>query len=155
MIVLDTNVLSELRLPNPDPNVATWFAALPAADIALASFTISEIEYGIACTPAKNAALSAQLTLWLNAILSTHRILPLDASAGRILGRLHAAAALRHLATTAPHAIRPRFGGNLVIAATAVAHGASVATRNVGDFALIARHCQGLSGRNPWTGRTF
>jgi len=31
MIVLDTNVLSELRLPNPDPNVATWFAALPSA----------------------------------------------------------------------------------------------------------------------------
>jgi toxin FitB len=155
VIVLDTDVVSELRLANPDPSVATWFAALPGAEIAVASFTITEIAYGIANVEPTRPALAAQLTLWLNAIVATQCILPLDASAGRILGGLHATAALRHLATTAPGAAKPRFGGDLVIAATAAAHGASVATRNVTDYALVARHCQGLSGLNPWTGRTF
>jgi predicted nucleic acid-binding protein len=91
----------------------------------------------------------------LEAVLTTQRVLPLDATAARALGCLHAVPALRNLATTPPNARKPRFGGDLVIAAIAVAHNATVATRNRDDFALIARHCPGLSGVDPWTGRTF
>ncbi len=105
--------------------------------------------------PKSNTTLIAQLTAWRDAIQATQRILPLDAGAARILGRLHAVPALRNLATTPPNARKPRFGGDLVIAAIAVAHNATVATRNRDDFQLIARHCPGLSGIDPWTGRTF
>ena len=154
-VILDTNVLSELRLPNPDQNVAAWFGAQAEEDLAIASFSVAEIEYGIAITPRSNATLHAQLTSWLEAILATQRILPLDATAAQVLGRLHAAPALTNLATTPPHARKPRFGGDLVIAATAAAHNAAVATRNRDDFRLIAQHCPGLSGINPWTGQTF
>jgi toxin FitB len=154
-VILDTNVLSELRLPTPDQNVVAWFGAQAEEDLAIASFSVAEIEYGIAMTPRSNAALVAQLTSWLEAILTTQRILPLDGAAARVLGRLHATQALRNLATTPPHARKPRFGGDLVIAAIAAAHGAAVATRNLDDFRLIARHCPGLSGVNPWTGQAF
>jgi toxin FitB len=154
-VILDTNVLSELRLPTPDQNVVLWFGQQAEQDLAIASFSLAEIEYGIAVTPRSNATLVMQLTAWLEAILATQRILPLDAPAARVLGRLHAVAALRNLATTSPHARRPRFGGDLVIAAIAVAHNAAIATRNLNDFSLIARHCPGLSGVDPWTGQTF
>jgi toxin FitB len=154
-IILDTNVLSELRLPTPDQNVVAWFGAQAEEDLAIASFSVAEIEYGIALTPRSNATLVGQLTGWLEAILATQRILPLDAAAAQVLGRLHAVPALRNLATTPPQARRPRFGGDLVITAVAVAHNAAVATRNLDDFRLIALHCPGLTGLDPWTGRTF
>jgi predicted nucleic acid-binding protein len=154
-VILDTNVLSELRLPNPDANVVAWFGAQAEEHLAIASFSVAEIEYGIAMTPRSNATLVGQLTAWLDAILATQRILPLDAAAAQVLGRLHAVPALRNLATTPPQARRPRFGGDLVIAAVATAHNAAVATRNMDDFQLIARHCPALSGVDPWTGQTF
>jgi hypothetical protein len=132
-----------------------WFGAQAEEDLAIASFSVAEIEYGIAMTPRSNAALVAQLTSWLEAVLTTQRVLPLDADAARVLGRLHAVPALRNLATTPPNALKPRFGGDLVIAAIAVAHNAAVATHNRDDFRLIAQHCSGLTGVDPWTGRAF
>ena len=153
MIVLDTNVLSELRLATPDTNVATWFAALPERDIGVASFSLTEIAYGIASTT--GALLVPPLTAWLDFILETQRVLPLDGPAARLLGRLYAIPALRNLATTRPGAKRPRFGGDLAIAATAVVNEATVATRDIADFRLIAAHCPGLSGVNPWSSETF
>ncbi len=154
-VILDTNVLSELRLPTPDQNVVAWFGEQAEQDLAIASFSVAEIEYGIAVAPKSNTTLIAQLTAWRDAIQATQRILPLDAGAARILGRLHAVPALRNLAITPPSARKPRFGGDLVIAAIAVAHNATVATPNRNDFQLIARHCPGLSGVDPWTRRTF
>jgi toxin FitB len=76
-IVLDTDVLSELRLPNPNTNVTAWFAAQSPADLAIASFSVAEIEYGIARIA--QSALASKLTAWLDAIVATQRILPLDA----------------------------------------------------------------------------
>ncbi len=152
--VLDTNLLSELRLPNPDPNVTAWFAAQPQADLAVASFSVAEIEYGIARIP-PSGPLAIQLAGWLNAIVATQRILPLDADSARIFGRLLAEAAVRNFITAPPQAKKPRFAVDLAIAATAVAHQAGVATRNLGDFRLIAQHCPGLAGIDPWTGQTF
>jgi toxin FitB len=154
-VILDTNVLSELRLPNPDGSVAAWFGRHAEEDLAIASLSVAEIEYGVAMTHRSNSTLRAQLAAWLEAILATQHILPLDAAAAQILGRLQAVPALRNLATTSPNARKPRFGGDLVIAAIAVAHNAAVATRNRGDFQLIARHCPGLSGVDPWTGQAF
>jgi hypothetical protein len=152
-IVLDTDVLSELRLPNCDPNVTAWFAAQPPADLAVASFSVAEIEYGIARIT--QTVLATQLTAWLNSIVATQRILPLDADGARVFGRLLAVPALRNLIASPPRARKPRFAGDLAIAATAVAHQAAVATRNVGDFRLIAQHCAGLAGVDPWTGQAF
>ena len=152
--VLDTVVLSELRLPNPDPNVTAWFAAQPSADLAIASFSVAEIEYGIARNP-RDGALATQLTAWLNSIVATQLVLPLDAAAARIFGRLLAVPALRNQIHSSSQARKPRFAGDLAIAATAVAHQAGVATRNLSYFRLIAQHCPGLAGIDPWTRQTF
>lgn len=152
--VLDTDVLSELRLPNPDASVHDWISAQPPGDLAIASFSIAEIEFGIAKLLARGRH-AAELEAWLNAIVATQRVLPLDASGARIFGRLLAIPALQNLVAVPPHARKPRFAGDLAIAATAVAHQALVATRKLADFRLIAQHCHGLAGVDPWTGQTF
>jgi predicted nucleic acid-binding protein len=154
-IIPDTNVLSELRLPTPDQNVVAWFGEQAEEDLAIASFSVAEIEYGIAVAPKSKPTLIAQLTAWRDAILATQRVFPLDGAAAQVLGRLYAVPALRNLAITPPNARKPRFGENLAIAAIATSQNAAVATRNMDDFQLIARHCPGLSGVDPWTGRTF
>lgn len=151
--VLDTDVLSELRLPNSDPNVSAWFAMQTPADLAIASFSVAEIEYGIARITQN--VLATRLTAWLDSIVATQRVLPLEADGARIFGRLLAVPALRNLIASPPRARKPRFAGDLAIAATAVTHQASVATRNVADFRLIAQHCPGLTGVDPWTGQSF
>jgi predicted nucleic acid-binding protein len=77
-------------------------------------------------------------------------VLPLNAGDGAILGRMLANPALRTLAVTPPQARRPRFGGDLMIAAVDLAHSATIATRDIAGFALIAAHWPGLSVINPW-----
>ena len=151
--VLDTNLLSELRLPNPDPNVSAWFAAQPQADLAIASFSVAEIEYGIARTSAERFARDAACR-----VAERHCRDTTDPAAGRrtrarIFGRLLAVPALRNLIASPPQARKPRFAGDLAIAATAVAHQAAVATRNVGDFRLIAHHCPASAASIPGPAR--
>ncbi|HSU06303.1 MAG TPA: PIN domain-containing protein [Acetobacteraceae bacterium] len=155
LTVLDTDVLSELRLPDPSPKVLAWFSAMPADELALTSFAITEVEYGIARLPARDTTFAAQLTGWLDMILSSHNVLALDAAAARILGRMYAMPPLRNLAVTHPRAAQPKFGRDLVIAATAIAHGAAVATRNIRDFGLIAGSFPQLKGIDPFTGAQF
>ncbi len=119
MMVLDTNILSELRLPSPNSAVAEWFARVPTDEIAIASFSATEVELGIAALPARRRDFAARLAQWLDVILATHRILPLDGAAARLLGPdARDPPALRHLAVTYPDVRQPRFGGDLIIAST-------------------------------------
>jgi predicted nucleic acid-binding protein len=151
LTILDTNVVSALRQPRRNPNLAAWLAAQSSLEIALASFTVTEIEFGIAHRPEADA-FALHLTEWLDRIIATDRILPLEAEAARLLGRMYATSALRHLAMTLPGMARPRFGGDLIIAATAITNRARVATRNMRDFGLIAQHFPQLRAIDPFTG---
>ena len=51
MILLDTNVVSELMRPTPEPRVLQWLDAQPAADVWISAVTVSEIRLGIALLP--------------------------------------------------------------------------------------------------------
>jgi predicted nucleic acid-binding protein len=117
LIVLDTNVVSELRLPNPDSNVTAWFGVQQEKDLAVASFSIAEIEYGIALVRHRGV-LAEHLTGWLVRFWQRSTSCRSTNSA-RILGQLHSIPALRHLITAPARARRPRFAEDLAIAATA------------------------------------
>ena len=135
--VLDTNVLAELERPAPDPAVLEWFAGQAADDLHLTATVVAELWYGIELKPegARRTALAA----WLVALLDdgfADRILPFDAAAARIWGRLMA---------EGRRAGRPTAVRDAEIAAVALTHGLTVATRNVRDFAPF-----GVGWLDPW-----
>jgi predicted nucleic acid-binding protein len=123
VIVLDTNVVSELMRASPDPHVRDWLAQLGDAPLTTSAITVAEIEYGLQrlAEGRRRADLTARFETFIGALT----VLPLDEAAARLTGRLHA---LRDAAGL------PSQPSDMMIAGIAVAHDAALATRNVKDF---------------------
>lgn len=142
MIVLDTNVLSELLAPSPSPNVLAWLAAQPSAAVFTTAVTEAEILYGLALLPdgRRRQALEAAV-----------RPIFSDDLAGRVLAFDREAAASYAVIAARRRALgRPISQFDAQIAAIAVSRGASIATRNVADFAET-----GAPVINPWEFRAL
>lgn len=135
--LLDTNVVSELRKRRSgtiDRSVEAWAASVDQADLYLSVITIMELELGITRLARRDPPQAAILQAWLH-----NRVL--TAFAGRILA-IDTATALRCAGLHVPD---PKSERDAWIAATALVHGLTVATRNVGDFAAT-----GAMLFDPW-----
>ncbi len=141
MIVLDTNVVSELMRPRPDPAVLAWMAARPRAILYTTSITQTEILYGLALLPTgrRRTALTAAAEAMFAEDFAD-RVLAYD-------GR--AAAHYAAIVSTRRATGRPIEAFDALIAATARVAGAAVATRDTGGFA----DCD-LILFDPWQGNT-
>ena len=137
MIVLDTNVLSELMRPQPNPQVMDWANGLDPQAIAMTAMNEAEIRYGIARLPAgqRRQALE-QCWQELMASLFGGQALPFSGEAAHWYGEL---------VSRRERLARPITTADAVIAATTLAHSAQLATRNTADFEAI-----GLELINPW-----
>lgn len=122
MYILDTNVISAIRRPDRAPQVAAWLRGKAEADLFLSVITLGEIERGIRAQEVRNPAFAADLRGWLDCTLRLFgdRLLPFTAQDAVIWGRL--SQDLGHS------------GADLMIAASALARGATVVTGNVEDF---------------------
>ncbi len=137
MILLDTNVISELMLANPNQNVLSWLDQQLDEDLYICAITKAEIEWGIALLPdgrrkkrLSNAA-SEVLTAFSKRCLvydceTTHQYVAI-ANCSRISGR-------------------PMTVEDMLIAAIAQANNYILATRNVSDFNFLPN----LRLINPW-----
>jgi len=137
MIVLDTNIISELMKARPDPAVETWLAAQPAAGLFITTITEAELRYGVALLPAskRRDRLGGTVETMLIEEFADH-ILPFDSSA---------AIAYAVVATERRQSGRPISQFDAQIAAIARSHGAALASRNDKDF----EGC-GIDVINPW-----
>ena len=138
MLVLDTNVVSELMRERPNPEVLRWADNQLTGDMFVTSVTEAEIRTGIAILPEgerKRGLAAAAERLF--GVLFFERILPFDSDAARAYAML---AAERRVAG------RPISHADCQIAAIARCRGASVVTRNVGDFEE-----SGFEVINPWS----
>ena len=137
MIVIDTNVISELWKVEPDSNVLAWIDAQAIETLYLSAVTVAELRYGLATMPD-----GKRHTIYRERL--EHEVLP--AFAGRVL-----AFDLDASKTYAGLMARARAGGKAIakadgyIAATAAAHGLMVATRDTSPF-----EAGGLEVINPW-----
>jgi predicted nucleic acid-binding protein len=139
MILLDTNVVSEVIRARPDPSVARWLAARPADDIFVSAITEAELRFGVALLPeGRRRSVIAAAVEGLIAEDFAGRVWPFDSDAAVHYGTL---------AASRRQAGRPISVPDAQIAAIALARGAVLATRNVADFA----DC-GVTIINPWTG---
>jgi predicted nucleic acid-binding protein len=139
-ILLDTNVLSELMRPQPDPAVLAWFAAHAGTEFCVSAITQAEILLGIALLPAgkRREALSAAAAAMFAEDFAG-RCLPFDAAGAVFSADIVAAGRAAGQPVTTEDA---------QIAAIALVHGSPLATRNIRDFSGIA----GLMLLNPWQG---
>lgn len=135
MYILDTNVVSELRkAKKADRGVISWIRSVHAESLYLSAISILELEIGILLIERRDRKQGAILRAWLE-----RNVLP--AFAGRILA-IDAVIAQR----CAPlHVPNPQSDRDALIAATALVHGMTVATRNVNDFRRM-----GVPLINPW-----
>ena len=137
MYLLDTNVISELRKAKSsmvNQNVLDWANGVSAASLFLSVITVLELETGILLVERRDPAQGAVLRSWLNTHVLpafSERILPVDTAVAQCCAKLH---------VPDPHSDR-----DALIAATALIHGLTVATRNTGDFATT-----GVELLDPW-----
>lgn len=136
MIVLDTNVVSELLRVRPDPAVRAWASRLEAAPF-LTAVTTWELRYGVRRLPAGQRR--DQLASAVERVLREAKdaILPFDD---------RAAVAAADVRIERERAGRPAPTADVQIAGICRARGATLATRNIGDFDGL-----GLALIDPWS----
>ena len=137
MIILDTNVVSELMRPEPDARVRQWVSGRRADELATTAITVAEIRYGIERLPdgrRKEGLLSAATDLFA---AFGDLVQPFDALAATWFGPVMVRRASLG---------RPIEGFDAQIAAICRARSAALATRNVKDFPET-----GVDVINPWS----
>jgi predicted nucleic acid-binding protein len=136
VIVLDTNVTSELMRPSPSSMVTAWVRSRTPTELFTTSITLAEILYGIERLPGGRRREVLRSTATEVFTTFADHVLPFDASAAveyaRIVGDRDRAGA-------------PIDGFDAQIAAISRVHGAALATRNIKDFRDL-----GLQLIDPW-----
>lgn len=125
MFVLDTNVISELRRPRPHGAVLKWISENERVELKIAAVTVGEIQIGIERTRKTDSPKAAEIESWLVDVMAAFVILPMTADAFRIWAKLMLGKPA-HLS------------GDAMVAATAILHGLTVATRNIRDFEIFS-----------------
>ena len=137
MVILDTNMVSELMLVAPDPRVLAWMDDRPTRELFVTAVTEAEVRTGIAYLPAgRRRRYLVHAADRAFEELFEDRVLPFERKAAR---------AYAGIAAERRTAGRPISQADCQIAAIALSLGASVATRNTRDF-----DGTGVAVVDPW-----
>jgi predicted nucleic acid-binding protein len=135
--LLDTNVISELRRPSPNARVRAFVADLPLEELFVSTVTFAEIRYGIEMV--SDPIRRAELSDWL-----VHNVRPMFEQ--RVLEVSEDVMFKWRLLVEDGRKAGHTFSQpDLIIAATAMHHGLTVVTRDVGDYQLAR-----VAMVNPW-----
>jgi len=138
MIILDTNVVSEVMRPVPSPQVLDWIDTVPSNELFTTAITVAEIYYGVEVltkSKRRDALLAASDAIFDGDFRD--RVLAFNAGAARVFSQISA----RRRATG-----RPISQSDAQIAAIVQLHGGTLATHNTRDF----EGC-GVRLIDPWT----
>jgi predicted nucleic acid-binding protein len=120
--LLDTNVVSELRKRDPDPNVLKWYVGVQGRQLFLSVLTLGEIRIGVERVRRKDPARAAALEEWLTRLETAYsdRVVPVDKAVAQAWARM-----------SVPDAL-PVIDG--LLAATAAVRDWTLVTRNTADI---------------------
>ena len=119
--LLNTNVISEIRKPRPHGGVVAWFNDHEQHQFFVSAVSVGEIQRGIERTRRHREGKAAEIQAWLERIIVSSQVLPMDAYCFREWA---------WLMEEGPEELSE----DAMIAATARVHGLVVATRNERDF---------------------
>jgi len=135
VFLLDTNVISELRVgkANPSAAVRRWAAATPANQLYLSAISVLELDTGVLLMERKDTQQGQILRSWLQSVLKefSSQILPFGGTTAVLCAAMHVP--------------NRRSDRDAMIAAAAKEHGYVIVTRNTNDF----ENC-GVQLLNPW-----
>jgi predicted nucleic acid-binding protein len=143
LLLLDTNVICELRKPRPDVALNTWYASQNPEELCISVVTIFEIQIGIERTRTCNPDVAAAVNDWLEAKVVpsfSGRVLQFELEASRLYAQMLTTPDLYEFVLFDPRSKKQRTGADLMIAAMAIASGAALVTRDMADFGRISRH---------------
>jgi predicted nucleic acid-binding protein len=131
VILVDTNVISESVRKNPTPSVLSFLLQHPI--VGLSAISVLELEAGVRAAP---AVKRVKLGVWLDALLESGavEVIPVDSAVARMAGKLRAETRSRPVALE-----------DILIGATALSRGMTLATRNTSHFKRM-----GVSMVNPF-----
>lgn len=138
MILLDTNVLSELMRPHPNNGVVTWIDALSDDDVWISAITVGEVRLGLALLPEgrrKQTLIRLAEEMFQEEFFE--KCLPFDYQAAEVYAQIVSSRSRQG---------RPIAVEDAQIAAIALSVDLELATRNVKDFLGIEE----LKLVNPW-----
>ncbi len=140
MIVLDTNVLSELVRPAPSPEVIAWIDAQDSTDLVITALTAAEVRAGVALLP--SGRRKQDVGVRMESLLT-------ETFAGFILAfDIDSSEHYAEIVSSRSRAGRPISTFDAQIAAVCRQHEALLATRNTADFTDT-----GVQLINPWNNR--
>lgn len=134
--LLDTCVVSELVKSMPNAQVLQWFSERKEEELCISAMTLAELRRGVARLPESNRR--SELGLWLQKLEAgfEDRIIPFDQETASVWAQM---------VVRAESAGRPMAAFDSIIAATALAQGCQLVTRNTRDFAHA-----GVALLDPW-----
>lgn len=136
--LLDTNIISELRRPKPEPRVAAFVRAQPLEALYVSAVTLAEIRFGIELLP--DATRRSELNDWL-----VHKVRPMFEE--RVLAITEDIMFKWRLLLEEGRKAGHTFSQpDLIIAATALHHGLTLVSRDIKEYALAR-----VDVLNPWT----
>lgn len=139
MIILDTDVVSNLRRKKPHPSLLRWIGQIGWDELWMTSFTVMEFQIGIERARTTAPLVAEEVAAWLEGLIDIGQpqVLGFDHHAAMLYGRMHETPALRHFLTSPQGSRTAKTGADLAIASIAIVHGAALATGNGADFLEI------------------
>jgi predicted nucleic acid-binding protein len=137
MLILDTNVISEAMQPRPAEAVIRWLRFVPGEELFATAITEAEMRYGAEIAPKAKRRELEEINGRIFVVRVAGRILPFDSQAAKAFPRIF---------VDLQRDGRSHSRGDAPIAAIALSVGATVATRDIGDFERA-----GVEIINPWT----
>lgn len=135
MYLIDTNVVSELRRSRPHGGVVAWLESVPDEHLRLSAVTLGELQAGVEIVRAQDPAKAEAIEAWIEDVERSWNVLAMDGPIFRLWARLM-------------HRRSDELIEDAMIAATALVHDLTVATRNGRDFERL-----GVKALNPFAFR--
>ncbi len=143
LFIIDTDVVSELRKRSPHPHLLDWLKQIEPQQVGIPLSVIFEIQNGIEGLRTNGRVEKAdEIDAWLGRLLKLygeHVIAP-NIDVARLQARMFSTPRLKNFLWPSPNSTKPKFGIDLIVAATAIVFDGAVVTFNVKDYQAVHKH---------------